>query len=163
MSMDILQDWSANSGNLRSRLLLASFRLAQNFHRLPACVRWLGFPYLAIYQMLMYWELGIELNYKANVGPGLRLHHGYASVIHDRAVLGANCVLRHCTTIGSRCGTDDAPVIGDNVDIGCNSVLLGPVKIGSGATIGAGSVVIHDVPAGTTVAGNPARIIGSLP
>jgi len=159
MSNNILQDWSANRGDLRSRLILASFRFAQVLHRLPPSLRWIGLPYLAVYQLLMYWELGIELNYKAEIGPGLRLHHGYALVVHDCAILGPNCVLRHCTTIGSRHSSDDVPVIGADVDIGCNSVLIGPIKVGNRAVIGAGSVVIHDVPAGVTVAGNPARII----
>jgi len=161
MSKGILQDWSANAGNIRSQLMLASFRFAQKLHRLPHAVRWIGMPYLATYQLLMYWELGIELNYKAKIGPRLRLYHGYALVIHDYAVLGADCILRHCTTIGARRGERDCPVVGNNVDIGCNSVVIGAIKVGDGATIGAGSVLIHDVAPGTTVAGNPAKPVGS--
>ena len=45
-------------------------------HRWPRGIRWFGMPYLAVYQLLMYWELGIELNYKAEVGPRLRLYPG---------------------------------------------------------------------------------------
>ena len=161
MSRGILQDWSVNAGNIRSQLMLASFRFAQKLHRLPRAIRWLGLPYLAVYQLLMYWELGIELNYKAEVGPRLRLYHGYALVVHDKAVIGSDCTLRHATTIGMRKSADDCPVIGDRVDIGSNSVVIGAIKVGDGATIGAGSVVVHDVPTGATVAGNPARPIGS--
>lgn len=161
MSQGILQDWSANRGNIRSRLMLASFRLAQKLHRLPRWIRWMGLPYLAVYQLLMYWELGIELNYKARIGPGLRLYHGYALVIHDKATIGRDCTLRHATTIGMRKGPDDCPVIGNRVDIGSNSVVIGAINVGDGATIGAGSVVVHDVPAGATVAGNPAKPVGS--
>lgn len=157
MRQGILQDWSANPGNIRSRLMLASFRFAQKLHRLPRGFRWIGLPYLAVYQLLMYWELGIELNYKAAIGPGLKLYHGYALVIHDNAVIGSDCTLRHATTIGMRKGPADCPVIGNHVDIGSNSVVIGAIKVGDGATIGAGSVVVHDVPAGATVAGNPAR------
>lgn len=160
MSRGILQDWAANRGNLRSQLMLASFRFAQKLHRWPRPWRSLGLPYLAVYQFLMYWELGIELNYKAEVGPRLRLYHGYGLVIHDDAVLGADCTLRHCTTIGMRHGPDDCPVLGDCVDVGSNSVIIGQIKVGDGAVIGAGSVVIHDVEPGTTVAGNPARPVG---
>ena len=56
-------------------------------------------------------------------------------------------------------GPADCPIIGDNVDIGSNSVLLGAIKIGDNSVIGAGSVVLHDVPPGDVVAGNPARSI----
>lgn len=140
--------------------MLASFRFAQKLHRWPRWIRWAGMPYLAVYQLLMYWELGIELNYKAEIGPRLRLYHGYALVIHDNAVIGADCTLRHATTIGMRKAADDCPVIGDRVDIGSNSVVIGAINVADDATIGAGSVVVHDVSAGSTVAGNPARPVG---
>ena len=107
----------------------------------------------------MYWEMGIELNYKAAIGPRLQLHHGYALVVHDDVVIGSDCILRHCTTLGSRRGHNDCPVIGNGVDIGCNSVVIGALQIGNGARIGAGSVVIADVAAGATVVGNPARLV----
>jgi putative colanic acid biosynthesis acetyltransferase WcaB len=51
------------------------------------------------------------------------------------------------------------PIIGNGVDVGANVVILGNVKIHSCATIGAGSVVVHDVPANAVVVGNPARVI----
>jgi putative colanic acid biosynthesis acetyltransferase WcaB len=105
--------------------------------------------------------LGIELNHKAKVGPRLRLHHGYGLVVHESAVIGSDCTLRHGTTIGNRRESDDCPVIGDRVDIGCSSVIIGRIEIGDDAKIGAGSVVLHDVPAGCTVAGNPARPVGA--
>lgn len=159
MSRGILQDWEANTGNFRSRVFLILFRLAQKVHRWPRIIRWIGWPYLGVYQLYFYWALGMELNYKAVIGPGLRLYHGYALVVHDNAVLGADCVLRHCTTIGMKNGPEDCPVIGNRVDIGCNAVVLGAVTIGDGARIGAGSAVIHDVAAGDVVAGNPARSV----
>lgn len=161
MTSGVFQDWKTNAGDLRAQLMLGAFRFAQKLHRLPRRLRWLGLPYLGAYQFLMYWELGIELNYKAAIGPRLTLHHGYATVIHDGVVIGSDCVLRHCTTLGSRRGENDCPVIGDNVDIGSNSVIIGKIRIGDGAKVGAGSVVIDDVPAGATAAGNPAKIVKS--
>lgn len=133
------------------------FRFAQWCDRLPGPLRWIGWPHRAAYTLIVVWELGIELNYRAQIGPGLRLFHGTALVVHEKTQIGSNCTLRHCTTIGMRNGEDDVPVIGDNVDIGSNSVLIGKIHIGDGARIGAGSVVVSDVPAGTSVAGNPAR------
>ena len=51
---------------------------------------------------------------------------------------------------------------GDNVDVGANAILIGPIHIGDGAVIGAGAVVVKDVPARTIVAGNPAKVIRYL-
>ncbi|MEI6493837.1 MAG: serine acetyltransferase [Verrucomicrobiota bacterium] len=159
MNPGILQDWEANVGNVRSRVILVLFRLAQRFYRLPEALRWLGYPYLAFYEVLVGWGLGIELNHKASIGPGLKLFHGTALVIHEGAVIGSHCTLRHCTTIGMRNDPGDVPVIGDHVDIGCNAVIIGKIHIGDRAVIGAGSVVVKDVPEGAVAAGNPARVI----
>ena len=66
---------------------------------------------------------------------------------------------------GTRCWPNGAmsgcPVLGTRVDVGANVVILGPIQIGDDAVIGAGSVVVKDVPAGAVVAGNPARVIRS--
>jgi len=156
MKDGILQDWDANRGNWKSGIALALYRAAQAVRSQPAIIR---LPVTAVYVVLIEWGMGIELNVKSRIGPGLRLYHGVGLVIHEAAVVGKNCVLRHCTTLGMKNGPDDCPVLGDNVDVGCNVAILGPVKVGDGAVIGAGSVVLHDVPAGDVVAGNPAKSI----
>jgi putative colanic acid biosynthesis acetyltransferase WcaB len=159
MKAGILQDWRANTGNWKSRSALVLYRSAQAVRRSRPPVRWLGTPLVALYVLCVEWGLGIELNLKSRIGPGLRLYHGTGLVVHEKAVLGSNCSLRHCTTIGMKDGPDDVPTIGDYVDIGSNAVLLGAITIGDRATIGAGAVVIHDVPPGDVVVGNPARSI----
>jgi serine acetyltransferase len=83
-------------------------------------------------------------------------------VINDRAVIGKNVILRHCTTIGVKKKDGGCPVIGNDVNIGSNVVILGDILIGDGAVVGAGSVVIKDVPPFAVVAGNPARVIRIL-
>jgi carbonic anhydrase/acetyltransferase-like protein (isoleucine patch superfamily) len=103
--------------------------------------------------------LGIELSYKASIGPGLRLFHGVATVIHESVVMGKHCTLRHSTTIGMRHEQEAAPILGDNVDVGCQSVIIGPIRIGNGVTIGAGSVVLDNLPNHAVAVGNPARIL----
>ena len=159
MKGGILQDWEANRGNWKSRSALLLYRAAQTVRSLSPLLRLLGAPVVALYVLYVEWALGIELNLKSKIGPGLRLYHGTALVIHEAAVLGSNCALRHCTTIGMKHGPADCPTIGNNVDIGSNSVVLGSIHIGDNAVIGAGSVVLHDVAAGDVVAGNPARSI----
>ena len=161
--MSLFCDWSANRGNTKGQLVMFCFRLAAACRRLPSPVWWLTIPYLAWYELAIVWTLGIELRYKSSIGPGLKLFHGQATVLHEGTVMGSGCTLRQSTTIGSKVladGTQSAcPVIGDNVDIGANAVIIGQVKIGDRAVIGAGSVVVKDVPAGAVVAGNPARVI----
>ncbi len=159
MKAGILQDWEANAGNWKSRSALLLYRTAQAIQRTRPPLRWLGAPIVAFYVLYVEWLLGIELNLKSRIGPGLRLYHGTGLVVHEAAVLGRNCSLRHCTTIGMKKGQADSPIIGDNVEIGANSVLLGAIKIGDNAVIGAGAVVLHDVVPGDVVAGNPARSV----
>lgn len=159
MKDGILQDWDANRGNWKSRGVLVLYRLAQEFLRQPAPVRWLGYAVAVVYTLVVEWILGIELNLKSRIGPGLRIYHGVGLVLHEKTALGHHCVLRHNTTIGMKNGPDDCPILGNNVEVGCNSVLMGKIVIGDGAMIGAGSVVRDDVAAGDVVAGNPARSI----
>jgi putative colanic acid biosynthesis acetyltransferase WcaB len=109
--------------------------------------------------------VGIDFSWQMRVGPRLRLFHLHALVVHPDSVIGADCTLRHSTTLGTRdpsgVTTSNAPVLGDSVDVGCHVVILGPVHVGDRAAIGAGSVVLGDVPAGAVVVGNPARVVGT--
>ena len=161
----IFQDWEANAGNPKGQLVLVLFRLAQWVRGWPDPWWLLGAPYLAFYRIAVEWVLGIELRFKTRVGPRLRLFHGQGLVVNEGTVIGADVSLRPSTTIGSKTladGSDSGcPVLGDHVDVGANVVIIGAVKIGEGAVIGAGSVVVKDVAAGTVVAGNPARVLHS--
>ena len=159
------QDLSRNqTTGLKSRAVLFLFRVASRAKGQPAAIA--IFP-RAIYQFFVEYFLGVELPWDTRVGPGLQLHHGTGLVVNHSTVIGRNCTLRHCTTIGNKQRADgsfsDSPVIGNDVDIGSNSVILGAIRIGDGAVIGAGSVVVKDVPAGCVVAGNPAKIIRFAP
>jgi serine O-acetyltransferase len=83
-------------------------------------------------------------------------------VIGETAVLGDNISMLHSVTLGG-CGTDPIrrhPLVHDGVLIASGAKLLGPIDIGTGAKIAAGSVVLNDVPAHATVAGVPARVVG---
>lgn len=159
----ILSDISANKRNIKAMIILCLFRAAGYFARKKGTITWFaGLPIMILYRILIEWILGVELPAKTTVGPGLKIYHGQGLVINDGCILGANVTVRHCTTIGniikdgiaSRC-----PIIGNNVEIGSNAVIIGPIKIGNNVMIGAGSVVVKDIPDNCTVVGNPARII----
>jgi serine acetyltransferase len=155
-------DVRANQNNFKGLLVVITFRFAHCFAgwRKSWPLLWfVSLPYLVLYRLCVEWILGIELPQKTQVGPGLIIWHGQGLVVNDGAVLGANVQLRHNVTIGNREYYGPCPVIEDNVDIGAGSFILGPITLGKGAKIGAGAVVLQDVPPGAVAVGNPARII----
>jgi putative colanic acid biosynthesis acetyltransferase WcaB len=161
----VFQDWSANPNSLKSRLVLAFYRLTQVLTAHSGIIsRLLGGLSVALYTIIVQWIMGIELPPCARVGKGLQLFHGVGLVVHPDSVIGDGCVLRHCTTIGTKSsigsGTEIAPVLGNHVDVGCNTVIIGPLSVGNQAVIGAGSVIVHDVPEYAVVCGNPGKVIG---
>lgn len=113
-----------------------------------------------ILAMLIRWyrpgDRYFNISYATKIGRGLSFAHPYATVINAETI-GENFSLLHCTTIGAK--GKGLPVIGDNVKLGANVTIIGPVHIGSNVTIGAGSVVVKDIPDSCIAVGNPARVI----
>jgi serine O-acetyltransferase len=94
------------------------------------------------------------------IGEGTELGYGgIAVVIHERAKIGRHVMISPCVTIGGRSGMFGVPIIEDDVFIGAGAKILGDVRIGRRATIGANAVVLQSVPAGAVVAGVPARVV----
>jgi serine O-acetyltransferase len=111
---------------------------------------------------------GIEIHPAATIGEDFFIDHGSGVVIGETAEIGDRVTLYQGVTLG---GTGFArgkrhPTVEDDVTIGSGAKLLGPVTIGHGAKIGANTVVIEDVPANSTVVGNPGhpvRVEGKRP
>jgi len=109
-------------------------------------------------------RLGERLGFECprNVfGPGLSIAHPGLLVVNDMTVVGSRCRIHQGVTLG---GTGEgAPRIGDDVFIGPNALVIGPVSVGDRAYIYPGAVVTKDVADGEAVAGVPARVIGPAP
>ena len=104
---------------------------------------------------------GVEIHPAAKIGKGLFIDHGSGVVIGETAEMGEDCVIYQGVTLGGT-GKDTGkrhPTLGNRVVVGAGAKVLGPVKIGDGAKIAAGAVVLRDIPAGCTAVGIPARVV----
>ena len=107
-------------------------------------------------------EFGVDIHPAAQLGHGIMLDHATGLVIGETATVGNNVSILQSVTLGGT-GKDEGdrhPKIADGVLISAGAKILGNIRVGIGAKVGAGSVVLEDVPPHTTVAGVPAKIVG---
>ncbi|EEG07930.1 serine O-acetyltransferase [Pseudogulbenkiania ferrooxidans] len=106
---------------------------------------------------------GADIHPAARIGQGVMLDHGTGVVVGETAVIGDNVSILHGVTLGGsgKERGDRHPKIGDGVLIGTGAAILGNIHVGECAKVGAGSVVLDDVPPHSTVAGVPAKVVGS--
>ncbi len=140
------------------------FHIMTVFHPLA---QWLWT--LKLHALARFWAqtgrffTGIEIHPQAKIGRNLFIDHGMGVVIGQTAIIGDNVTLYHGVTLGGKGAylphAKRHPTIGNNVVIGAGAQVLGAITVGDNAAVGANSVVTHDVPANTTVVGNPARKI----
>lgn len=93
----------------------------------------------------------------ADFKEGFVLVHSLGVVINTSVRGGKNVVIEHQVTIGAEKG--ESPVLGDNVFIGAGARIIGAVRVGNGAKVGANAVVLDDVPEGATAVGVPAKVV----
>ena len=106
-------------------------------------------------------KTGIEIHPGATIGKNLFIDHGMGIVFGETTEIGDNCTIYHGVTLGGT-GKDTGkrhPTLGNNVLIGAGTKVLGPVYIGDNARIGAGSVVLKNLPANCTAVGVPAEVV----
>ena len=103
---------------------------------------------------------GIEIHPAAKLGPGLFIDHGMGVVIGETAEVGENVTLLQGVTLGGTSLKREKrhPTLGDNVVVGAGAKILGGFTIGDGSRIGAGSVVVREVPPNSVVVGVPGRV-----
>lgn len=100
---------------------------------------------------------GIEIGSDIELGDGVNFAHTLGTVIGGTSKVGARVKFMGNNTVGTA-KDNGCPVIEDDVVVGCGARILGPIRIGKGAFIGANAVVLSDVPAGAVVSGIPARV-----
>lgn len=113
---------------------------------------------------------GIEIHPAAKIGKNLFIDHGMGVVIGETSIIGDDVTIYHGVTLGGISPAENSsdqrnikrhPTIDNNVIIGSAAQILGPIKVGKCARIGANTVVLKDVPEHATMVGNPAKNIST--
>ena len=147
-AVEILSSWAGVQALLAHRVSHALYETG-----VPLAPRTISFASRAV--------TGIEIHPAASIGEDFFIDHGAGVVIGETAEIGDRVTLYQGVTLG---GTGFArgkrhPTVEDDVTIGSGAKLLGPVKVGHGAKVGANTVVIEDVPPNSTVVGNPGHTV----
>ena len=106
-------------------------------------------------------KTGIEIHPGATIGKGLFIDHGHGVVIGETAIVGDNVTLYQGVTLGGT-GKESGkrhPTLGNNVMVSAGAKILGSFTVGENSKIGAGSVVLSEVPPNSTVVGVPGRVV----
>lgn len=160
---------------LQKRNICRDDVVVQLKHRRLHCSELLGFMYILVfdktYRNLFYWRIG-KLKYlcyywlpphpcfvigiNQTIGKGVLGIHPYGTFVNAEKI-GDYFSVKNNVTIGYN--KAKRPLIGNNVTVNANSVIVGGISIGDNSVIGIGSVVMKNVPANCVVVGNPARII----
>jgi serine O-acetyltransferase len=135
---------------------------ARQLHRLAHALHRRGVPLLP--RLISHFNrflTGIEIHPGARIGEGFFIDHGMGIVIGETAEIGDNCALYQGVTLG---GTSTKrvkrhPTLGNGVVVGAGAKLIGAITVGDNARIGAGSVVVTNVPPNATVVGVPGHIV----
>ena len=188
VSADIIRQAFEDALEIRPEITLeARADLSATLERDPACHKAVdGFLYFKGYQAIQthrfasaLWHAGrkdfalylqsrssqvfqVDINPASRIGRGIMLDHATGFVVGETAVIGDHVSILQGVTLGGtgKAEEDRHPKIGNGVLIGAGAIVLGNIKVGECARIGAGSVVVKEVPPRVTVAGVPARIIG---
>jgi len=131
------------------------------FHRVAHWLYKIGIPFLPRFiSHISRFFTGIEIHPGALIGKGVFIDHGMGVVIGETAIVGDYALIYQGVTLGGT-GKESGkrhPTLGSHVVVGAGAKVLGNIQIGDRVRIGAGSVVLRDVPSNTTVVGIPGRV-----
>ncbi len=126
------------------------------FHRIAHTLyTWKRYLLARMVSHLSRFLTGIEIHPGAKFGHGVAIDHGMGIVIGETAEIGDGCLLYQGCVLGGTSLSKGKrhPTLGKDIVVGASAILLGPIHIGDGAKIGAGALVLQDVPTGETVVG----------
>ena len=137
-----------------SRKLLRTMRRYQTWQQRPGLISWIFCKILVFRHAFWSVVTGADIPLNCQIGGGLLIPHPNGIVIHPAAKIGVNCLIFQQVTIGIR-DARGYPEIAGHVDIGAGAKVLGAVKIGPHARVGANAVVTRDVKGGIVAVGTP--------
>lgn len=123
-------------------------------------------PFLIFYVIVHHYKIkyGINIPHATKIGKGFHIYHYGGIVVNSQSIIGENCSISHGVTIGNKGPRKESkcPNIGNNVYIGAGAKIIGDVRVGNNASIGANSVVTKNVPDNAIVGGIPAKILKQI-
>ncbi|MDO7172708.1 serine O-acetyltransferase [Mariniflexile sp. AS56] len=144
---------------------LCVYRISNSIYnsRTPRFIKQLLLVFAVIWQKIIEILTGISISYTAQIGSGFYIGHFGGIIINASAIIGDNCNISQGVTIGvsGRGEKRGVPVIGDNVYIGANAVIVGKIVLGDNCVVAANSLVVSSVEPNATVMGVPAIVINN--
>ncbi|MEM6294753.1 MAG: serine acetyltransferase [Myxococcota bacterium] len=139
--------------------VMAVYRFGRWKNTLPKPARWVANKFYRVGFLATQAYMGCHVPCELEFGELPHLVHAKDLHLHPGVKIGDRVGLMHGITVATTVDRPGVPELGDDVFVGAGACIMGPVKIGDGARIAPNSLVLNDVPAGTTAIGVPARII----
>jgi len=167
----VKEDWTVNDRDWKRPGMQAMFVYRLGIWRYSIRRRVFRAPLSILcrfFQVLVRNLYGIEIAETSLIGRRLRVAHQHGITVHPQAVIGDDCLIRHGVSIGRAANHGSgaqcaAPVLGDRVEIGANSVVVGGISIGDDVVIGPCVAVMRSIRAGSIVVAHPPRIMAQPP
>lgn len=149
------------AGSIKSKLVILLFRLSTVWQSSNLLLKIVSLPFVILNKVINEWVFCVEIPHRTQIGFGLKIYHPHCIVLNADVVIGDNCTLRQGVTIGSVVNRDGqvtkSPVLGNQVELGANAILLGDITVGDNVKVGAGTVVTKSLAENKVVVGYGVR------
>ncbi|MBP2847308.1 serine acetyltransferase [Dickeya oryzae] len=149
------------AGSIKSKLVILLFLLSTIWQSSNPLLKIVSLPFVILNKVINEWVFCVEIPHRTQIGFGLKIYHPHCIVLNADVVIGDNCTLRQGVTIGSVVNRDGqvtkSPVLGNQVELGANAILLGDITVGDNVKVGAGTVVTKSLAENKVVVGYGVR------